>query len=167
MHPRLAELTAYLAQSRADFLAVVSLGGEAPSTGWSAPQIIQHVALAEAGTARLLRRRLERAIEAGLGRETETSSMLGSFDSRLADQPLEAPETLRPQAEVQLADALSALATARAELLAVVDSADGWALSQVTARHMYFGTLDFYQWLVFTGVHERRHRDQIARLRGP
>jgi hypothetical protein len=170
VHPRLAELTAYLEQSRTDFLSVLRTP-ETPSAstapvGWTAAQVIQHVALAESGTARLLRRRLERAIEAGLAHETETSSVLHSFDPRLVDQPLETPEMLRPQADVQLGDALTALAAARAELLAVVDAADGWACSQVTARHTYFGTLDFYQWLVFTGVHERRHRDQIARLRG-
>ena len=50
---------------------------------------------------------------------------------------------------------------------AAVATADGLALGNIKHNHPLLGELDLYEWLVFLGEHEARHKKQIERtLRG-
>ncbi len=173
MHPPLQELADLLDRERAALLAararVPPADRErrpAPDV-WSPAELLEHLRLVEAGSARLLARRLERAREAGLGPETDPRSRLGAAAlADLADdaERKTAPEPVAPPAGVRAADAEAGLAATREQLRALLAAADGLALGRVRATHLRFGELDFYAWLEFLALHERRHVRQMERL---
>jgi hypothetical protein len=176
MHPRVAELLAYIDEQRAGLEAAVAgvppeLRAVRPEAdGWSVAEVLDHLATVESGVARLVERRLGRAREAGLGPETEDSSVLRSLDDVLdggiADSPLprEAPEIVRPRPDADAAAALASLAGSRAALRATLAAGDGLALGRVTAPHVTLGELSLYQWVLFVGQHERRHARQVRAI---
>ena len=176
MHPRIAELLQYVDEQRAGLEAAVAavppaLRAVRPEVdSWSVAEVLDHLAKAEGGVARLVERRLARAREAGLGPETEDSSVLRSLDDvldgGLADSPLplEAPEIVRPQPDADAEAALAVLAGTRAALRAAVRAGDGLALGRVTAQHATLGELNLYQWVLFVGQHERRHARQVRAI---
>ncbi|MDF1502874.1 DinB family protein [Roseisolibacter sp. H3M3-2] len=171
MHPRVSELVDHLTRGRAALLAAVAAVpadalSRAPRPGaWSPAQILEHLAKVEAGSASLLARRLARAKEAGLGPETDESSVLAAPSSFGPDRaPREAPEIVRPTGEVDAETALARLQDSRAALLAVLDDGDGLALGQVTATHAALGELDLYGWARFIADHEAHHERQIRAI---
>ena len=171
MHPRLAELVAYLDEQRAALLAAVDAvpperrDVRPAADEWSVAEVLDHLQIVEHGTTRLLGRRIARAREAGIPPESRHDSVLGALDhSGLLDAaPRVAPEMVRPRAGTRAADALAALADTRAELRQLLQSADGLDLTHVTATHAFLGELDAYQWVLFLAHHERRHIGQVAR----
>lgn len=173
MHTRLRELSDLLASERAALLAAVEtvpaeLRERRPADGeWTVAEVLDHLRAVEAGSAGLLARRAQRAREAGVGADPETTSVLGRIDHlQVADSPAPrvAPEIVRPRADATAAEALDALAESRTALLATVAQLDGVDGAQVKAMHAALGELDAYQWLLFLAEHERRHARQIARL---
>ncbi|GJG87509.1 hypothetical protein tb265_26900 [Gemmatimonadetes bacterium T265] len=173
MHPPLQELADLLARTRDDVLAAwdalpPDTRERRPSPeSWTPAEVLDHLRLVEAGSAALLAKRLQRAREAGLGAETDQRSRLDTFDAPefVHLPPFDAPEPVRPAAGVRAADAEAGLRASRAALDRVVADADGFALGEVRARHLRFGEIDFYQWLLFVAAHERRHLGQLLRLR--
>jgi uncharacterized damage-inducible protein DinB len=172
MHPRLAELLDATEDARRALLDRVS-PLDAPSLvrrengGWSVAEILEHLALVEAGTVRLLARRLERAKEQGLGMETDDASLLQSldaFDLTNSQQPTDALEIVRPSAAQPASVSLERLAESRAALRVLMTAADGYALEGVRASHARLGDISMYQWVLFLGQHERRHLNQITRI---
>ena len=176
MHPRLTELLSYIDEQRAELEAAVA---EVPSAlravhptpdAWSVAQVLDHLAIVEAGVARLVGKRVARAREAGLGPETSIGSVLGSLDhvreGGIADSPLKrvAPEIVQPRPDADAEAALVALARSRTELRAQLAAADGLALGEVTATHASLGELNLYQWVLFVGQHERRHARQVREI---
>ncbi|HET7456852.1 MAG TPA: DinB family protein [Gemmatimonadaceae bacterium] len=173
MHPRIAELTDYLARTRSALLAAVDAVPESrretpPTPGaWSVAQVLDHLALVEDGSTRLLTKRVARAREAGLGPDRETSSLLHSLDaSGLGSraQRLDAPEIVLPRAGATAAGSAAALRESRASLLALLREVDGLDLSAVRATHGRLGDIDAYQWVLFLGMHEARHTEQLAEI---
>lgn len=180
MHPRLQELSALLDAHRATLLNAVAAVPSADrerrvgDDEWTVAQVVDHLATVERGTAGLLAKRAQRAREAGVGPDLETSSVADRMNhARIADNParLEAPEIVRPRPTCDCADALSALAASRDALRETIAAFESVDATKVTARHAVFGEIDGYQWLLFLGQHELRHARQIAniaeRLRAP
>jgi hypothetical protein len=90
---------------------------------------------------------------------------IGEFVERSRGVKLEAPERIRPGDAPVLSDALSRLRDSRAALHALrpaLERADGHAL---LFPHPTWGPLNLYQWLLFVGAHESRHRAQIEALK--
>lgn len=131
--------------------------------GWSPAQILEHLRLSEAGITRLLAHRLMRAREQGLGPVMQLAS---DPADRVVFPPgtVEAPEAIRPAANVHLETVIDGLRAARAGLRALADDVDRHDATKVTARHIVLGELHFYQWIDFVGAHEDRHRAQIAAI---
>ncbi|MGZ8379119.1 MAG: DinB family protein [Gemmatirosa sp.] len=172
MHPRVAELVDQLTRGRAALLASVAavpgdqLEQRPTPDGWSVAEIVDHLQSVEAGSARLLAKRLQRAREQGVGPETEESSVLGRLEAfDIVGRPKrQAPEMVHPRAGVTAEQALTGLQEAREALLAVLRDGDGLALGQVMAVHPVIGDLDLYGWVVFIAQHEERHERQIRAL---
>lgn len=172
MHSRLVPLVAGIEARRAELLAAVAgrpvtvLEAKPDPAVWSPAEIIEHLAVVESGSARLLSRRLLRAKEAGLGMETSTEPVRSTmFDVDLTKK-LDAPEIVRPTPNVSAADALAHFAASREALHTTLAEADGYDLSGVMARHERFGELNMYDWLVFLERHEQRHLTQLKRVLG-
>ena len=174
MHPRIAELKAYLERTRAALLAAVDSVPEPfrdaapePAGAWSPAQVLDHLAVVEAGSVRLMAKRIARSREAGLGLDRETTSVLGALDGRGVDSRADrwqAPEIVLPRAGATAASALASLRDSRAALLDLLRDADGLHLASVRAMHNRLGDIDMYQWALFIGQHEARHAQQIAEI---
>jgi hypothetical protein len=172
MHPRLAEIMTFVEEKRRELLqSLEGVEGEklcrrpAPD-GWSAAEIIEHLRLVESGIARLITKRTGQAREAGLGEEKSTTSVMPAFDplSATVDSAFtQAPASLRPRENVDVNEALDGLEISREALRAAVVSASGLSLGEIRHTHPILGELDLYQWLIFVGQHEGRHKRQIER----
>jgi hypothetical protein len=172
MHSRTTEILACLDTQMAEFRAAIETvpaarRGERPSPDrWSVAETVEHLAMTERLITKACTRQLAAAREAGLGAETETSSVLSSLPvEAVASRAnrLNAPERLVPtgiDADVALRD----LETARAAFREFVASCDGLALGQVSFPHPSLGPLNMYQWLLFVAGHQARHAAQIREL---
>ncbi|MDB4916548.1 MAG: DinB-like domain protein, partial [Gemmatimonadetes bacterium] len=59
---------------------------------------------------------------------------------------------------------LELLDASRAVLRDALAGADGLALGSIKHTHPAFGELDLYQWVLFVGLHERRHAGQVSEV---
>jgi len=171
MHPRLEELFAHASRTRDELLARVREVRDdeiarRPAEGrWSVAEHLEHLALVEAGSARLVARLIEKARAAGLGADRETGSMLHALDRfGLEDgrHPIEAPAIVVPHGARSADESLASLGASREALFTTYRDADGLDLTRVKARHAALGELDLYEWLLFLSQHERRHARHIA-----
>jgi hypothetical protein len=122
--------------------------------------------MVESGVARLITKRVGQAKEAGLGEEKSTAPVLPSFDrysAILEKAAMQSPATVQPRANIDISDALEGLESSREALRAAVVSATGLSLGEIKHTHQILGELDLYQWLIFVGHHEGRHKKQIER----
>jgi hypothetical protein len=172
MHARLAETMSYVEEKRKELLqSFAGVPGDrlcrrAATDGWSVAEILEHLRMVESGIARLITKRVGQAREAGLGKEKSTASVMQSFDrysAVLEGAVLKSPATVQPRADVDISEALEGLESSREALRAAVVSANGLSLSEIKHTHPVLGELDLYQWLIFVGQHEGRHKKQIER----
>jgi uncharacterized damage-inducible protein DinB len=172
MHARLAETMDYVEEKRKELLQSFAgvpgdrLTRHPPTGGWSVAEILDHLGIVESGIARLIAKRAGRARAEGLGEEKSTESVLASFDrhrAQLDSAVMQAPETVRPRADPDLDEALAGLRNSRDALRAAAEAANGLSLGEIKHTHPLLGELDLYQWLIFIGQHEVRHKKQIER----
>ncbi|HEX5386616.1 MAG TPA: DinB family protein [Gemmatimonadales bacterium] len=170
LHPRTSELIEYLARTRTDLVTALDqvpapLRERRPAPdAWSPAEIAEHLRVVEDGIVRMLNRTLDRTDLDALGPEADTSSVLGCLDRfRLLDatRRIEAPELVRPAADVTFEPALAGLAKTRDGMIALLARVDGRAVGSITRPHLLLGPLTFYQWIVFVGQHEARHTHQV------
>ena len=172
MHARLAETMDYVEDKRRELLQSFAgvpeerLSRRAADGGWSVAEIVDHLSIVEAGIARLITKRVARAREAGVGEEKSTEPVLASFDPQRAtldSTVMQAPTTVQPRANVDFKEALRGLDGSREALRVAVLGASGLSLGEIKYTHPLLGELDLYQWLIFIGQHEARHKKQIER----
>lgn len=173
MHPRLRELTEHLARSRRMLLeAVERIPGAArdrvpPGGGWSAAQVVEHLAMTDRDFTRRLRAGIAAERAKGAGPDPDHSPVLEALGLRgvaLRRQHVAAPEHLLPGADVTMDDALAHLAQARAEFLATIAAAEDISLAVPTETHFALGELSLYRWIALTGYHEQRHALQLREM---
>ena len=70
---------------------------------------------------------------------------------------------MQPRTNIDISEALDGLESSREALRAAVVSASGLSLGEIKHTHPILGELDLYQWLIFVGQHEGRHKKQIER----
>ena len=172
MHTRLAEAMDYVEEKRKELLQSFDgvpgdrLCRRATPDGWSVAEILEHLRMVEAGVARLITKRVGQAREAGLGEERSTDSVLPTFEqyrARLDSAVLEAPATVLPRANIDISEDVEGLESSREALRAAAVSANGLSIGEIKHTHPVLGEIDLYQWLIFVGQHEGRHRKQIER----
>ena len=172
VHSRLAETMDYVEQKRRELLqSLDGVPGEklcrrADPSGWSVAEILEHLRMVESGVARMITKRVAKARDEGAREETSTTSVMSSFApyaSQLEGVRLQSPVAVQPRADVDVNETLEGLESSREALRLAVVSADGLALGEIKHPHAILGELDLYQWLIFVGGHEARHRKQIER----
>lgn len=168
MHARLDELVRLLAARRTEVLdAVAAAGNPTPREGaWSVPEVVDHLRIVETGVSKLVHVQLSSGPHP-LPREELTETVAHRLDHvRLDDRRrrITAPEMVRPRQGLALDEALAGLAASRERLLATLGEADGVALGEFSWPHPVLGPLDLYQWILFVGIHERRHARQIEEM---
>lgn len=172
MHPRIAELVSFIDIERQGVEAALDAVPErwrqrrqSPGS-WTAAEVVDHLARVEQGVARVVAHRTAKARAAGLGAETSEESVLARLDHEAIGGAgrRTAPEIVRPTADADADEALTALRRSRAELRGVLAEADGLALGEIVHTHVALGELDLYQWVLFVGLHERRHTRQLRAI---
>ncbi len=172
MHARLAEAMDYVEERRKELLRSFEgvpgdrLCQRATPEGWSVAEILDHLRMVEAGVARLITKRVAQAKEAGLGEEKSTEPVLPTFDqhsAQLENAVMQSPATVVPRANIDINEAVEGLEGSREALRAAAVSANGLSIGEIKHTHQILGELDLYQWLIFVGQHEGRHKKQIER----
>ena len=172
MHARLREVIECLDGEFAalrDAVDSVPLGrrNERPAADrWSVAEVLEHLAAVERTILKVCTRQLSAAREAGLGAETETTSIrAGMPPERVAnrERPLVSPPTLVPRG-MDAEAAWAEVALTRAQFVDFVKTCDGLAIGQISFPHPAFGNLDMYQWLLFAAGHHARHAAQIREI---
>ena len=172
MHARLAEAMDYVEERRKELLRSFEgvpgdrLCQRATPEGWSVAEILDHLRMVEAGVARLITKRVAQAREAGLGEEKLTEPVLPTFDqhsAQLENAVMQSPATVVPRANIDINEAVEGLEGSREALRAAAVSANGLSIGEIKHTHQILGELDLYQWLIFVGQHEGRHKKQIER----
>lgn len=173
MHPRIREVLDHLDTQRAELERAVAAVPPAlrdlrpAPERWSVAEVLEHLALVEGQITRLLQNLIESARAAGLGPEQETSPVVPTADlSRILDRsrPVSAGAASTPRAGLDANVAARELAQQREVLRSIILSADGLALTKVTAPNPVLGPLNAYQWVLFVSVHEARHTAQIREI---
>jgi uncharacterized damage-inducible protein DinB len=171
MHPRTTEVLNYLEAQHAvleQTIAAIPPAYHAKRPGperWSIAEVLAHVAIVEHFIVRLLRAKLDAARAAGLGPERDTSPVVRTFDiDRVHDRSrrVEAMPEVYPPPDADVTTAMRSIAEAHEAIRALITSADGLALSEVSAPNPVLGPLNVYQWVAFLGGHEARHVGQIV-----
>jgi DinB superfamily len=169
---RLAEVISYIDASRVRLLESIahvhpSFAELRPGDGtWSVAEILTHLALVDAGVAKLVARSVLWGKEKGVGPETSDESILATIDEYAIverPKPLNAPQHLIPPHDSRMEEALRSLADSRRALKDALVEGDGMDLSVIKRPHPAFGDLNLYQWGLFIGKHEERHTRQIER----
>ena len=172
MHPRIEELFDHLDRRRIEVRSALEAvpfdrHQVQPDGAWSVVNVLEHLAMVEGGIASVFHKRIDAARTTGLGPETETSSVLEQpIFGNILDRrrKIQGSDAVRQVSGIDTDNAWRNLEQTRSQLREVVMSADGLALGELTHPHRIFGSLNFYQWLVFLADHEGRHAAQIREI---
>lgn len=171
MHKRLAEVIASLDASHKRLLESVadvhpSFAEIRPRDGtWTVAEILMHLALVDAGVAKLVARSVLWGEEKGVGPGTSDESILSSVDdfAIVERAAFTAPQNVLPPHDSRMDEAMRLLTDSRRALKEAYLGGDGMDLSVIKRPHPVFGELNLYQWGLFVGKHEERHTRQIER----
>ena len=167
MHPRIAELVAYLdAETEKLSRLYESVPAERRAVRpavdrWSPAENVHHIAITE---RRLATRITALANQARtLGPECDSSPL---FATSPATKAIDRTVRIKTSDAGQPRDTdpsrvWADLMDARRELSAAIAAADGLALGGVSAPHPALGPFTGYDWIAFAGTHVARHAAQI------
>ena len=130
---------------------------------WSISENLSHLNKVERGLPKLYTMLLQKLEDAGWQPET-AGSMLDSLEHgwlEVTRKKFQAPERVLPQVGLTKAEVLAALHQSRQAILDAASQAGEYDLSGVTWPHPALGDINFYQWVLFIGKHEKRHLGQI------
>ncbi len=170
MTHKLQEIVAEIARQRQKLLQVVDplsqqqLDFQPGPELWSIGEVLHHLFLIEKQIVKLAGRLLAKAQAMALGPDSEgEGSALNSLDhvrEAALNKFKSLPQTL-PQARMAKEELLASLQRSRTELLKTISDAAQYDLHQLAFPHPYLGEFNLYQWFLFAGRHEQRHRGQI------
>lgn len=153
-----------------------------PTEGcWSVAEIVEHLSITEENMVRLIGMLLHKAesapaenASAPSGDDTQAAApaaarpfkpfSLDHLVEAIRDKKLTAPEQVRPNGQMALAESLANLERTRANVESFRARLETANLDAATYPHPAFGELNAAQWLAFIGHHEARHLRQIERL---
>ena len=132
---------------------------------WSVRQIIEHVAMVNDGAARICKRLLSKAEDAGRpANGFHVSDEFVEKGAGVAGVKLEAPEIVQPVAGASVADSFAKLDASREAMLRLREKFEQFDGTEPKFPHPYFGDLSAQEWFVLSGAHEGRHLRQIRRI---
>ncbi len=174
VHPRIAEVIDQLEASHRELVHLITSmppdkrNAPSPDARWSVAQNVEHLAVVEDGSGRLISKLMKQLAEAG-AYETETSPIGDSIDKYqiwTSDRRINAPDMVQPKEGLSTDDALAKLTASRTRLIEAFRKGSGLALASVQQPHPAVGPLNVYQWGLFVAHHARRHIAQIRDVAG-
>lgn len=173
MHRHLLDVFSRLDGSRAALGAAVEsiappLRQQRPGPDrWSAAEVLEHISIVEQIFTGRVADAIDAARAAGLAGEAgERLPLPDAIETRMANRANKrsSPEAALPTGTLDAATAWAAVESGHQRLRAVVEAADGLALSEVTLAHAFFGTMTVYQFVELMAAHEGRHTEQIEEI---
>jgi len=134
-----------------------------PGGGWSAAEVLDHIARAERGVAKGFPA-LERGEPLKVPRMAWFYRLpMGPVFSKMR---LQAPKVVRPRprAEIHPSDVIERLRGSRRALLEFIEKTGEERFSRLVLPHFILGRLTGLAWLLFIARHEARHLGQIRRV---
>lgn len=135
---------------------------------WSIGHVVEHISMVETGVSMICSRMVEAAKADGKtsdGSFALSPQFLESVTRLVSgNTKVEAPDRVQPTGEVAIQDSLAKLTAATATLETLRSDLESTDVTGHTFPHPYFGALTATEWLVITGLHERRHTGQIESL---
>lgn len=133
---------------------------------WSVSYITEHVAIVNNGMAGICSKLIEKARANGAA--SDGSLAIGDkfyeYIGMMATRKAEAPERVKPTGGVSVAESKERLDSAAAIFAGLREDFEALDLSEGKFPHPYFGDLTAVEWFAISGLHERRHTEQIVRL---
>lgn len=169
----IADIYAANQKTREKLLAVLAdlHGEEAGKTTddepWSAAFIAEHIAIVSNGMAGICSKLIQKAKDnnaAASDGSLAISDKFYEYTRMMATRKAEAPERVKPTGGVSISESEERLAAADAIFDGLRDDFQRLDLSEPKFPHPYFGDLTAVEWFALSGLHERRHTDQIKRL---
>lgn len=137
---------------------------EAPDR-WSTAENLEHVILVEAFLLDTIRKLLAGPAEPRKRILTEGKDPLVIGLAHSRDQKITAREFLRPAGKwPETQELIAEFCRTRAETVAFAEETDV-SLRDYFFKHVAFGDLDCYQWMLLLGQHGARHARQIEQIR--
>lgn len=132
---------------------------------WPIAKLVEHLALSEELIVARIDDTLSKAETAGLFVRPAGSSInpvsLDHLKPVASAQTFTAPPRLQATGGRSIPDSIQKLQASRAALHMLRPRFEKLELSSVGFPHPVFGELNLYQWLLFGGLHEDRHLNQI------
>jgi DinB superfamily len=133
------------------------------SDRWSIAELAEHVGIVDDRVVQLTRKFLN---------ENAPPSELPVFQpvslDRLAprwNENFTAPERVTPKGQIQVSESLARKKTTLETLLSLRPQIEALDCSQMMWPHPIFGDLNLYEWLLVSGMHNRRHREQVEAIK--
>ncbi|HXD49273.1 MAG TPA: DinB family protein [Gemmatimonadaceae bacterium] len=167
MHPRIAELVAYLdAETEKlnrlyDSVPAERRAVRPAADRWSPAENVHHIAITERRLAARITALADQA--RALDPEDESSPVFATSPATRAidrSMRIKTGEAGQPR-NTDPSRVWDELMDARRQLTAAIAAADGLALGAVSAPHPALGQFTGYDWIAFAGTHVARHAAQI------
>lgn len=133
--------------------------------GWSAAQIVEHVARVEGNVARMIAKGAERPLTT-TSDEQQAGLLTATRIRWVRDRTtkVEAPERVRPSEGLSPDEALAQLHASRAAILEAFTAADPAVLDGLIVPHPFIGPLTLRAWVELVAHHDARHAEQLSEL---
>lgn len=131
---------------------------------WSVAEVLEHLAMVEAGIARLLvslAARAAQAPEIPVERRKRAPDLMSVLDR---SQRVTSYAPAVPSGRLDWKTALDQLERARANLLDTIATVQHLPLERVSFAHFLLGDLDGHEWIEFVARHEQRHTAQLREI---
>lgn len=170
----IADILAANEEAQARFIAAVSnlTDGHADfrpdENQWTIAEIVEHVSIVNDGFLRITHKLLKEAESAPMPPKADLNLGHTSLDENGNQRPgpFQAPDRVRPQGGVSIADSLAKMRASLAGFTEIKSRLEAVDLSERMFPHPALGPINACQWMVLLGEHEDRHRGQIERVKG-
>ena len=154
---KLKELIASLTERELDTLPE----GE----GWTAAQILEHIAHVNSSTLRICTKLLSKSAESGTSvTYANISEAFREKGVEIATMKIEAPEIVQPNKDMSASESLAALDENMAGFDALRPMFETRDASAARFPHPFFGEITAHEWLALAGGHELRHIKQMRNV---
>src|SRR5262249_14523834 len=133
------------------------------SDRWSIAEMVEHVGIVDDRVVKLTRKFLSENPVPPEPPQFQPVS-LDRFAPRWAES-FTAPERVAPQGEVPISESLAGKKETLETLLGLRSEIEARDCSQMMWPHPIFGDINLYEWLLVSGMHNRRHRQQIEAIK--
>ncbi|QYO66781.1 DinB family protein [Leptolyngbya sp. 7M] len=138
---------------------------KASADEWSVREIVEHIAVVDAGIVKICTKLLEKSESRGATKNAGplVSEDVEKFFDKARKMKLDAPDMVRPTGNVSITDSLDLIAENDKAFAELKDKFLQFNDSENKFPHPYFGPLSAAEWLVLRGGHQMRHLRQIRR----